>query len=361
MLTLTDGRWAAISDRAASADGAFVYAVRTTGIYCRPSCGSRTPNRENVAVYPDPDAARAAGFRACRRCHPDRDRTPMDVAVDRARVYLDARLAADPEARVTLDDLAELTGVSRGHLQRRFASRVGLSPRAYVDARRLEAAKAALRDGDTVLGSTFEGGFSSGKALYDRANDAFGMTPGTWRRGGAGTAVRYAVFDTALGVALVATTDRGVCAVTLGDEADGLEADLQADLWAADITRDDDAVGPWAEPVVRALAGAPHDPSRALLDLPLDVRGTAFQRQVWAALREIPPGETRSYGEVAAALGRPTASRAVAGACAANRLAVVVPCHRVVGADGALRGYRWGPDLKRRLLAMEASHKRLNP
>ncbi|MEL6614217.1 MAG: methylated-DNA--[protein]-cysteine S-methyltransferase, partial [Bacteroidota bacterium] len=188
-----------------------------------------------------------------------------------------------------------------------------------------------------------------------RAADAFGMTPGTWRRGGAGAVVRYAVFDTALGAALVAATDRGVCAVALGDDAETLEADLRADLWAADVARDDAAVGPWAEPVLRALAGAPSDAARALLDLPVDVRGTAFQRRVWAALREIPPGETRTYGEVAAALGRPTASRAVAGACASNRLALVVPCHRVVGAGGALRGYRWGPDRKRRLLTAEAS------
>ncbi|MEL6713838.1 MAG: Ada metal-binding domain-containing protein, partial [Planctomycetota bacterium] len=158
-LPLTDERWAAIVDRDASVDGAFAYAVRTTGVYCRPSCGARTPNRENVALYPDPAAARAAGFRACRRCHPDRDRTPTDVAVDLARTHLDARLDADPEARVTLDELAGHVGLSRGHLQRRFTARVGLSPRAYADARRVEAAKAALRSGDTVLGATFEGGF----------------------------------------------------------------------------------------------------------------------------------------------------------------------------------------------------------
>ena len=348
MLALTDIRWAAVRDRQPTD---FLYAVRTTGIVCRTTCGARTPNRENVALFGTLAEAEGAGFRACRRCRPDREEAS---AVDRARAWLDARLAENPEARVPLAELAAHVGWSVGHLQRRFTAQVGLSPAAYADARRVEAARAALRDGATVLEATFEGGFGSGAALYDRAADVFGMTPGAWRRGGEGARVRYAVFDTALGAALVAATAQGVCAVSLGDSAEALVDELRSDLWAAEIVRDDAALGAWAEPVLRALAGAPGDHG-ALRAVPVDVRGTAFQRQVWAALRQIPVGETRSYAEVAAALGRPTAARAVAGACAANRLALVVPCHRVVGADGALQGYRWGPERKRRLLDGEGA------
>ena len=359
MLPLTAVRWAALASRDVRHDGAFVYAVQTTGVYCRPSCPARTPKRENVVLFPGPEEARTSGFRACLRCRPDEGRTSAEVAVDQARAFLDRRLDADPEARVPLAELAEAVGWSAGHLQRTFSRLVGLSPRAYADAWRLNRAKATLRHGGTVLAATFEGGFGSGKALYERADDAFGMTPGTYRRGGAGLSIRYALFDTALGVALVAATDQGICAVALGDAAEALAAGLQGDFPQADVRRDDEAVGPWAEPVLRVLAGAPGasptDAAQALLALPTDVRGTAFQRRVWAALRRIPPGETRTYGEVAAAIGRPQAARAVAGACGANPVALVVPCHRVVGASGALRGYRWGPERKRRLLALEAA------
>ena len=358
-LPLTDDRWVAPHSRDARHDGAFVYAVRTTGVYCRPSCPARTPRRENVVLFPTPDQAQTSSFRACLRCCPDEKQTSAEATVARARALLDRRLDADPEGRVPLAELAEAVGWSPGHLQRTFTRVAGLSPRAYADAQRVERAKAALRGGGTVLAATFEGGFGSGRALYERAGDAFGMTPGSYRRGGAGARIRYALFDTALGAALVAATEQGVCAVSLGGKAEVLVADLEQDFPLADVTRDDEAVGPWAEPVLRALAGASGesltDAARALLALPLDVRGTAFQCQVWAALRQIPVGETRTYGEVAAAIGRPKAVRAVAGACGANPVALVVPCHRVVGADGALRGYRWGPERKRRLLELELS------
>ena len=359
-LTLTDNRWAALAARNARHDGAFVYAVRTTGVYCRPSCAARTPRRENVVLFATPKEARTSGFRACLRCRPDSERTSAEVAVARARALLDARFDADPESRVTLSELSEAVGWSPSHLQRTFTRLVGLSPHAYADAQRVERAKAALRKGGTVLAATFEGGFGSGKALYERADDAFGMTPGTYRQGGADVRVRYALFDTALGAVLVAATERGVCAVSLGDEAEALVADLRANFHLADITRDDEAVGPWAEPVLRVLAGAPNEAlseaAETLLALPVDVRGTAFQRQVWAALRQIPPGETRTYGEVAVAIGRPKATRAVAQACGANQVALVVPCHRVVGAGGALRGYRWGPERKQKLLDIESAN-----
>lgn len=357
-LPLNGPRWAALTARDRAFDGRFVYAVTTTGVYCRPSCGARTPKRAHVRLFADPAAAEAAGFRACQRCHPDRDQTPAEARVADACALIDEHLAADPDARLLLAELAAAIGWSPGHLQRTFSQLVGLSPRAYADARRLERAKAALRDGETVLAATFEGGFGSGKALYERADDAFGMTPGSFRRGGARHCIRYALFDTALGVVLVAATEQGVCAVALGDAAAPLLASLAADFPAAERVRDDDAVGPWAEPILRLLAGAPGasltDTARRLQALPLDVRGTSFQRQVWTALQQIPFGETRSYGDVAALLGRPEAARAVARACGANRIAIVVPCHRVIGAGGALRGYRWGIDRKRRLLQLEA-------
>ena len=355
-LSLTDARWAAVAGRDARLDGAFVYAVATTGVYCRPSCAARTPNRANVALYATPQDAEAAGFRACRRCRPDGARSAAEARLDHARTWIDARLAADPEARVSLSEMAAAVGWSPGHLQRTFARAVGISPRAYADARRVERARAALHDGESVLTATFEGGFGSGKALYERTEAAFGATPGQVRRGGRGLVVRYALFDTALGVALVAATERGVCAVALGDSGREVEAELVRDWREAEVVRDDAAVGPWAEPVLRVLAGAPDAAAEAaatLAALPADVRGTVFQRRVWDALRQIPVGETRTYGDIAAAVGRPAAARAVAQACAANRLAVVVPCHRVVGADGALRGYRWGPDRKRQLLGIE--------
>ena len=358
-LPLTDARWAALTSRDAAAYGRFVYAVATTGIFCRPSCGARTPLRENVRAFATPTDAEAAGFRACLRCRPTDARNAAEETVARTRDLIDARLAEDAEARVPLAELAEAVGWSTGHLQRTFSRVVGLSPKAYADARRVERAREALRDGETVLAATFEGGFGSGKALYDRAGDVFGMTPGRFRRGGEGLQIRYTLFGTSLGVALVAATPEGVCAVTLGDDAEALTANLRADFHAADLARDDEAVGPWAEPILRVLAGAPAVPlsesARALLSLPVDVRGTAFQRRVWVALREIPVGETRSYREVAEVIGQPTAARAVATACASNPVALVVPCHRVVGSDGALRGYRWGVERKRELLEREAA------
>ena len=355
-LSLTDARWEVVANRDVRSDERFVYAVSTTGVYCRPSCPARTPRREHVALFAGPADAEAAGYRPCQRCRPTGAPSRAERAVQAARERLDA--AVDAEGDVpTLAALGQAVGLSPGHLQRTFARTVGLSPRAYADARRAERARAALREGATVLEATFEGGFGAGKALYDRA-DALGATPGVLRRRGRGLRVRYAVFETALGAALVAATDRGVCAVALGDDVRALEDDLQRDFAEADLARDDVALGPWAEPVLRALAGPPGadlpGTARSLLALPLDVRGTVFQRRVWDALRSIPVGETRSYAEVAAAIGRPTAARAVAQACGANPAALLVPCHRVVGSDGTLRGYRWGADVKRRLLERES-------
>lgn len=358
-LLLTDARYAALAARDAAADGAFVYAVASTGIACRPSCPAPTPRRDRVRVFETVADALAAGFRPCRRCRPDGAPSEMDAAVDRVRTHIDAALAADPDARLRLADLAAVAGASPGAVQRAFTRRVGLSPRAYVDARRVETARAALREGATVLEATVAAGFGSATALYARTDTALGVTPGTQRRGGDGLTVRYALFDTALGAVLVAATDRGVCAVTLGDAPEPLVDALHADFRAATLVRDDAGLAAWAEPVLRLVAGAPgharSDIARALDRLPLDVRGTAFQRRVWDVLRTIPIGETRTYGELAAAIGQPTATRAVAQACGANPVALVVPCHRVVAAGGGLGGYRWHPDRKRRLLDLESA------
>ena len=347
----SDPRYAAVAGRDRRADGAFVYAVRTTGVFCRPSCAARTPKPANVAFYESPAEAARAGFRPCHRCRPDDPAgTAAEAAVGRARAHLDAALTADPTARVPLVDLARMAGVSPAHLQRTFTRLVGVSPRAYAAAHRLNGAKAALRAGETVVEATFDGGFGGAGALYGPAGAALGMTPGAYRRGGRGETVRFGLFETGLGALLVASTARGVCAVALGDDESALEGDLHAEFPAADVSRDDAAVAAAAAPIRRYLDG---DGAAPLADLPLDLGGTAFQRRVWALLRTIPTGVTRTYGEVAATLGQPTATRAVAQACGANRAALVVPCHRVVGAKGELRGYRWGPERKRALIALE--------
>lgn len=356
----SDRHWRALVERDKAYDGTFFYGVSTTGIYCRPSCASRAPKRDNVVIFARPADAEAQGFRACKRCRPSVGESATEEMVARARTIIDQRLEADPDARLKLGELAAEVGWSVGHLQRTFTRMVGVSPRAYVDARRTEQAKRALRQGDTVLDATFEGGFGSGKALYERADKALGMRPGTYRRGGKGLSIRYALFDTALGVVLVAATEHGVCAVSLDDQAQYLEDELRRDFHAAaELTRDDEALGPWAEPILRMLAGAPGTSfthaARALLSLPVDARGTIFQQRVWSALREIPPGETRTYTQVAAMIDKPKAVRAVARACATNPVSLLVPCHRVIGSKGGLRGYRWGLERKRQLLEMEAS------
>ncbi|MDB4948984.1 MAG: bifunctional transcriptional activator/DNA repair enzyme protein Ada [Gemmatimonadetes bacterium] len=337
--------WTAVLARDGEQDGRFVYAVATTGVYCRPTCPSRRPRRENVAFYAAPADAERAGFRACRRCRPDRDdASATERALERARQALDAALDAPP----TLEELGRMVGVSAFHLQRTFKRRFGASPRQYVEAARAERLKAGLRRGDTVSRATYEAGFGSGSRVYERADALLGMTPAAYRRGGAGQQIRYTVAPSPLGAILVAATERGVCAVTLGDDAAALEAGLRAEYPAAEMRREDAELSAWAAAVSAFAAGR----SRAL-EVPLDLRATAFQLLVWKALREIPFGVTRSYGEVAAAIGQPSAARAVARACAGNRVALAIPCHRVVPASGEVGGYRWGTDRKRRLLAQE--------
>lgn len=339
--------WRAVERHDKRFDRKFVYAVRTTGVYCRPSCPSRRPARANVEFFADPDAAERGGFRACLRCDPRSEQASRaHSAVARARTYLDAH----QDRAVPLGELASVSGMSASHLQRTFKQLVGVSPREYQTATRVRALKAHLRAGETVSRATFEAGFGSSSRVYERANHTLGMTPAAYRRGGAGVRIVYTIASAPIGRVLVASTDRGVCAVVLGDTDDSLEAELRADFARAQIERADDAHREWVEAVVSQIrAPGAHGSS----PVPLDAVGTDFQLEVWRALQTIPPGERRSYRQVAESIGRPRATRAVARACATNHVAVIIPCHRVVREDGDLAGYRWGIERKRKLLALE--------
>ena len=339
MNTLQDGRWTAIVSRDRRQDGAFVYAVRTTGIYCRPSCPSRRAKRENVEIFEAPGEAESRGYRPCRRCRPHAvDGSPTDRTVAAARAFLEAH----PLERVPLARLARAVGASPWHLQRAFSRVVGVSPKVFHDALRRVGLKAELQRGETVSRAAVAAGYGSPGPVYARAAAALGMTPGRYRRGGVGLTIRYGVTETPLGMLLVAATDRGVAAVTLGDKRQPLERALASEFPAATLVRDDAAVKVYTDAVIA-------DPG----SVPLDVGGTEFQRRVWSELRAIPVGATRTYSEVAAAIGQPSAVRAVASACARNPVALVVPCHRVVRRDGALGGYRWGEQRKEALLKSE--------
>ncbi|HEX7335825.1 MAG TPA: bifunctional DNA-binding transcriptional regulator/O6-methylguanine-DNA methyltransferase Ada [Gemmatimonadales bacterium] len=339
-----ESRWQAVLGRDQGQDGTFVYAVATTRIYCRPSCPSRRPGRAQVSFYSTPDAAEAAGYRACLRCEPRSTKPTVQRQVEQAQQYLDQH-ATEP---VTLDQLSSIVGLSPFHLQRSFKRLVGVTPKAYASARRLERMKTRLRKGDTVSQATYDAGYGSGSRAYEHAQARLGMTPGAYREGGRGMRVRYTLVPTSVGLLLAAATERGLCAVALGDEAGELEAGLRREYPAAAIERDDSELQSYIEGVVGQLTGGRPDGSPGL-----DVKGSAFQWQVWEALRRIPAGETRSYQAIARALGRPAAARAVARACASNRLALVIPCHRVVREDGGLGGYRWGVERKRALLEQE--------
>jgi AraC family transcriptional regulator, regulatory protein of adaptative response / methylated-DNA-[protein]-cysteine methyltransferase len=337
-------RWEAVLERNPGEDGKFVYGVASTHIYCRPSCPSRRPARRRVSFFSTPDAAEAAGYRACRRCEPRSTRRTSDRQIQRAREYLDEHW----DEIVTLDQLGRVVHMSPYHLQRTFKRMLGVTPKAYASARRLERMKSRLREGDTVSRATYEAGYGSGSRAYEHARSGMGMTPGTYRNGGRGMRVRYAIVPTEVGHLLTAATDRGLCAVMLGGGAEALEASLRSEYPAAVLERDDDELLEYTQNVVERLSDSGNQ-----VGLPVDVAGSAFQWQVWEALRRIPVGETRSYQAIAQELGRPTAARAVARACASNRLALVIPCHRAVRENGDLGGYRWGVDRKRRMLEQE--------
>ena len=335
-------------DRDTRFDGRVFFGVRSTGIYCRPSCPARRPRREQVVFFQIPEAAESAGFRACLRCHPRTadSRDPQVELVRRACRYIEAHVEQSP----SLEDLSVHTGVSAYHLQRVFKRIAGISPRQYAEAFRLSKFKDSVKRGDSVTRAMYDAGYGSSSRLYERAPAQLGMTPAVYRRGGKGARISYTIADCALGRVMVAATEKGICAVRLGDSDRALEADLLREYPAADVTRDETTLAKWVEQLVDHLAG-----KRPHLDLPLDVQATAFQRTVWEKLREIPYGSTRSYSDVARAIGRPTATRAVARACATNPVALVIPCHRVVREDKSLGGYRWGLERKKALLAREAT------
>jgi AraC family transcriptional regulator, regulatory protein of adaptative response / methylated-DNA-[protein]-cysteine methyltransferase len=338
--------WRAVLERDARYDGRFVYAVTSTGIFCRPSCASRRPRRERVRFFPDPGAAERAGFRACKRCRPNAGRgdgpSPL---VTRALAHLDTHR----DHAVSLAELSAALGCSPYHLQRTFKRAIGISPREYQDALRKQRFTEHLRAGDTVSRATYEAGYGSSSRVYGRRDVRAGMTPATYRRRAAGKTIRFAIVGVPMGRLLVAFTDEGVCAVKLGDDDASLEQSLRDDFSHADIMRAPSARNdPWVAAVAELARG--HTQARTV---PLDVQGTAFQWKVWKALQRIPAGQTRSYAEVARRIGAPTAIRAVAGACARNPVALVVPCHRVVRSNGELGGYRWGVDRKAGLLERE--------
>jgi AraC family transcriptional regulator of adaptative response/methylated-DNA-[protein]-cysteine methyltransferase len=339
------GRWAAVLDRDAAADGRFVYAVASTRIYCRPSCPSRRPLRRHVSFFPTPEAAEAEGYRACRRCRPREAETDSVRRVREAQHYLERHL----DETVTLERLGGAVGLSPYHLQRTFKRITGLSPRAWAGARRMDRMKVGLREGSSVSRATYDAGYSTPSRAYHHSRQRLGMTPGSYRRGGNGVTIRFTTVATTLGTVLVGATERGLCSVTMGDDPEALEAELRREFPAATIVRSDEELRRWAGAVVARLAGDQAE------RLPIDVDGTAFQWRVWEALQRIPRGATRTYAEIARELGQPTAARAVAGACASNKLAMVIPCHRVVRGDGGLGGYRWGTERKRELLEAEKS------
>jgi len=338
-----DRRWRAVMARDARYDGRFVYAVRSTGVFCRPSCASRRPRRDRVTFFPSALAAEQGGFRACRRCRPAAAAADPRVALVRRAC---AALGAAP-ARVSLPALARSAGSTPARLRRAFVALLGVTPRQYAEARRAERLRAALRGGRGVSRALYDAGYSSPSRVYGRP--LLGMTPATYARGGRGARIAFVVVPSPLGQLLVAATPRGLCRVALGDSAGMLERDLRREFPAAELRRDRRGLAVPVRRILARLAGR----SEAL-DLPLDVRATAFQWRVWQALRRIPFGETRSYQDVARAIGRPRASRAVARACASNPVSIVVPCHRVVRSDGQPGGYRWGPARKRALLDGEA-------
>jgi AraC family transcriptional regulator of adaptative response/methylated-DNA-[protein]-cysteine methyltransferase len=342
--TITDDRWQAVLNRDRGHDGEFVFAVSTTGIYCRPSCPARRPRRENVSFFADPATAERAGFRACRRCRPKAVASSQEELVARATTWLDARV----EERVTLPRLAAALGVSPGHLQRTFTRVTGVSPRMYAAARRLELAKSRLRDGADVTSALYASGYGSSSRFYAQTRSALGMTPTSYKRGGEGMTMNYATTDSPFGQILVAATERGICAVSIGEDAAALERSLTAEYPRATIRRDDEALRPYVGSVLAHLRDR-----TSLSALPLDVVGTPFQHEVWQALRTIPAGERRTYGQIAATLGNAKGARAVARACATNPAALVIPCHRVVRGDGGSGGYRWGAERKQAILANE--------
>lgn len=343
--------YAGITQRDRSLDGQFVYAVLTTGVYCRPSCSARTPLRKNIRFFSSPDEAGHAGFRACKRCKPDDPHYGIAHLVELARYIL-----AHAEEKLPLKTLADRQGVSPGYLQRTFKAVFGISPKAFQDAARLNTLKNQLKTGDDITGAIFEAGYGAPSRFYENAARQIGMSPKAYRDGGSGETITFACRDTDLGALMMAATDKGVCFVMFGDADDQLLSQLQAEFPKASLSRSSNNGGEPLDAWMMALdnhlsQGAPRP------DIPLDLRGTAFQIKVWQFLLSIPEGDVISYSEVADAIDKPRAVRAAASACGKNRIAVLVPCHRVLRGDGGLGGYRWGLERKRTLLDTERGRR----
>lgn len=345
MTSTHDPRWAALRARDRAADGTFVYSVKTTGVYCRPSCAARRANPQNVEFHRTPADAEAAGFRACKRCRPADDAPERQHAATVAAI---CRSIDAADAPLSLEVLARQAGLSPYHFHRVFKAVTGVTPRAYAAAKRADRVRRELETSPTVTEAIYGAGFNSGGRFYDSADALLGMAPKAFRAGGAGTEITFAVGECSLGSVLVAQSDRGICAILLGDDPEVLVRDLQDRFPRATLIG---GAQNFEQTAARVIAMV-DDPSRGL-GLPLDVRGTAFQQRVWQALRQIPVGTTATYAEIARRIGAPRSVRAVAGACAANPVAVAIPCHRVVRTDGGLSGYRWGLERKRALLARE--------
>jgi AraC family transcriptional regulator of adaptative response/methylated-DNA-[protein]-cysteine methyltransferase len=343
-------RWAAVQQRTPEADGIFYYSVRTTGVYCQPSCPARGARRVNVAFHASREDAEAAGFRPCLRCKPDQ---PPLAERQAAAVAHACRLIEAALEEPDLETLARACGMSRFHFHRVFKAHTGITPKAYAAARRAERLKQGLAQAATATEAAYDAGFNSSGRFYAATPGVLGMTPGRWRAGGGGEQIRFAVAQCSLGALLVAATAKGICSILLGDDPDALVRDLQDRFPKAELIGAEPAFEASVAQVV-AFVEAP----RIGLDLPLDVRGTAFQQRVWQALRAIPAGRTVGYAELAAQLGMPQGARAVAGACAANPVAVAIPCHRVVRNDGSISGYRWGVERKKTLLEREAGQSK---
>lgn len=346
MEMVEDPRWALVVARDASADGAFVYSVATTGVYCRPACAARTPARRNVRFHPDPAAAEQAGFRPCKRCCPDQ---PPLAERHAALVAAACRRIEQAEEALSLGELADGAGLSPHHFHRLFRSITGLTPKGYGDAQRANRVRDALASGAGVTEALYDAGYGSSGRFYAAADATLGMLPSTYRAGGATARIRFGIGSSSLGRVLAAASERGICAILIGDDDDILAEDLRRRFPQAEVT----AADPDFAIVLDQVIAMVETPAQGL-SLPLDIRGTAFQQRVWQALRAIPAGQTMSYAELANRIGQPEAVRAVAGACAANRIAVAIPCHRVLRSDGAVSGYRWGVERKRALLAREA-------
>jgi AraC family transcriptional regulator of adaptative response/methylated-DNA-[protein]-cysteine methyltransferase len=345
MFVNDEERWAAVQQRDAGADGEFYYAVRTTGVYCRPSCPSRHALRANISFHATAQEAEQAGFRPCLRCKPN---LPPLAERQAALVAQMCRLIEEAETEPDLASLAEASGISRFHFHRLFKAQTGLTPKAYAAGVRQRRVQAQLAGGNKVTDAIYASGFNSSGRFYAQSNSALGMQPRAYRGGGHGETIRFAIAQCSLGAILVASTGKGICAILIGDDPDALARDLQDRFPKAEL------IGAEAgyERVVAAVIGLVEAPEIGL-DLPLDVRGTAFQQRVWQVLRGIPAGRTVSYTELAELVGAPNGARAVAGACAANAIAVAIPCHRVVRTDGSLSGYRWGVERKQLLLERE--------